>query len=408
MDCSPRCRQEPDRPWLTRIPEEARRHHGYSLLAWLELGDTTSLDTITGPAAGVTIDGGGLGRVFQIDAGPGVSISELTITGGASISNTLTGAVTIYSNAALTLDQCTISGNTGIGVFDQGTARSTNSTISNNTGVVGGIKVFAGVATLTNCTISGNTGTNNGGIAASKATGTSSTVVLTNCTISGNTGTGNTGGVYDAKSTVSLINTIVAGNTGTTHPDVSGTLTSLGHNLIGKTDGSSGWIGSDLTGTEAAPLDPLLAALGNYGGPTQTMALLPGSPAIGAGGSGAGIPPTDERGQASVGALDIGAFESQGFTLTPVVGSTPQFTPPGTAFPNPLNVSVTANNSVEPVNGGVITFTAPSSGASATLSASTAFIGSSGQASVTAKANGSHRLVHRHRPNRGPNAADFA
>ena len=37
--------------------------------AWLELRDTTSLDTITGPAAGVTIDGGGLGPVFQIDAG---------------------------------------------------------------------------------------------------------------------------------------------------------------------------------------------------------------------------------------------------------------------------------------------------------------------------------------------------
>ena len=50
-----------------------------------------------------------------------------------------------------------------------------------------------------------------------------------------------------------------------------------------KTDGSSGWIGSDLTGTMATPLDSGLAPLGDYGGPTQTVALLPGSPAVDAG-----------------------------------------------------------------------------------------------------------------------------
>ena len=83
---------------------------------------------------------------------------------------------------------------------------------------------------------------------------------------------------------MTLGNTIVAGNTAATSgPDVFGTVASQGHNLIGKTDGSTGWVGSDLTGTSATPLDPLLAPLGDYGGPTQTMALLPGSPAIGAG-----------------------------------------------------------------------------------------------------------------------------
>ena len=74
--------------------------------------------------------------------------------------------------------------------------------------------------------------------------------------------------------------------------------------------------GSDLTGTIAQPLNPVLAPLGNYGGPTQTMALLPGSPAIDAGTSGPGIPATDQRGLGRVGAVDIGAFESQGFTFT--------------------------------------------------------------------------------------------
>ena len=58
-----------------------------------------------------------------------------------------------------------------------------------------------------------------------------------------------------------------------------------------------------------------------------------------------------------------------------------------TAFANPLAVTVTANDSLEPVAGGVITFSAPSTGASANLSSETAVIGSNGLASVTATAN---------------------
>src|SRR5215470_6527254 len=48
----------------------------------LELTDTTGTETITGPAAGVTVSGGGLSRVFQIDGLVTASISGLTITGG--------------------------------------------------------------------------------------------------------------------------------------------------------------------------------------------------------------------------------------------------------------------------------------------------------------------------------------
>ncbi len=106
----------------------------------------------------------------------------------------------------------------------------------------------------------------------------------------------------------------------------------------------------------------LLGPLGNYGGQTQTMPLLPGSPAIDAGISGAGIPTTDQRGKPRVGGTDIGAFESQGFTLTPVAGSTPQTVAFGTEFANLLAVTVTSNNksNPEPVNGGVVSFTNPS------------------------------------------------
>src|SRR6516164_3057694 len=48
----------------------------------LELKDTTGTETITGPAAGVTVSGGELSRVFQVDGGVTASISGLTITAG--------------------------------------------------------------------------------------------------------------------------------------------------------------------------------------------------------------------------------------------------------------------------------------------------------------------------------------
>ena len=59
-----------------------------------------------------------------------------------------------------------------------------------------------------------------------------------------------------------------------------------------------------------------------------------------------------------------------------------------TAFPAPLVVTVTANNPIEPVAGGLVTFTPPASGASAILSGSPATISATGTASVTATANG--------------------
>ena len=48
----------------------------------LELSDTSGTETIAGPAAGVTVSGVGLSRVFQVDANVTASISGLTITGG--------------------------------------------------------------------------------------------------------------------------------------------------------------------------------------------------------------------------------------------------------------------------------------------------------------------------------------
>ena len=166
------------------------------------------------------------------------------------------------------------------------------------------------------------------------------------------------------------------------------------------TDFSSGWVGTDLTGTNAQPLNALLAPLDNYGGTGRTMALLPGSPAIDAGISGAGVPATDERGLPRVGTVDIGAFESQGFDTSIVAGSSPQTSDIGTAFANPLAVSVTARNPVEPVDGGIMTFVPQpaGNGASAIFSntSSSSVVIAGGQAAPTAAPNnvdGSYTVV---------------
>ncbi len=417
-------------------------------LGQLELSDTSGTETITGPAAGVTVRGNNTSRVFQVDSGVTATISGLTITGGKAVNG---GGVYLNNGGTATLTDCTVSGNSasnnggglannggsltligcavsgnsasnnggglannggsltligcavsdnsakdnGGGVFTDGygTTTLTNCTVSGNTALKGGVftnqgttlmtsctvsgnsaRYGAGVytttygtATLTNVTVSGNSASVNGGGVYSSGTttltdctirgnsasahggGVEATYVgnhtttlinctvsgnsasdggggftngggatdLTNCTISDNSATNSGGGLCavngsDGTGTTTLANTIVAGNTATTSgPDTSGTFVSEGHNLIGETDGSSGWAASDLTGTIAKPLDPMLAPLGNYGGPTQTMALLPGSPALGAGTAVSGIT-TDQRGQpVDFPFPDIGAYQDR-------------------------------------------------------------------------------------------------
>ena len=96
---------------------------------------------------------------------------------------------------------------------------------------------------------------------------------------------------------------------------------------------------------------------------------------------------TDQRGvtRSQVESCDIGAFESQGFTLTYSSGSG-QSTSPGTAFANPLALTV-SSSAGEPVNGGQIIFTGPASGAALSSSPLTATI-SGGTASQMVTANG--------------------
>jgi hypothetical protein len=185
------------------------------------------------------------------------------------------------------------------------------------------------------------------------------------------------------------------------------------HNLVGRVDGSAGianGLNWNQVGTMASPVYGLVSVLGAYGGPTGTIGLLPGSRAIDAGdgavcGAAVGAPDygaggVDARGIARTGfgaSCDIGAFESRGFTLGALTG-TPQHVAVNTPFAAPLGLTVSAVAAGEPVANGVVTFTAPASGASTNPAVSTAEVDGSGHVSRTVIANaigGAYEVVAR-------------
>jgi hypothetical protein len=290
--------------------------------------------TINGPGADqLAVSGNNASGVFFITAGT-VALSGLTITGGHASSG---GGIQVGQGNTVTIQDCTIANNSadfsGGGLRnDGGTVTVIDSTISGNTAPFsGGISNNNGSLTLTNTTVSGNSATGTGlfvptagGLANYTFNiGVDAPVTLTNCTFSGNT-TADAASADDLASvqqggggaaTISLVNTILAGSAATTQANAvtvgGGMIISLGHNL--SSDGSG-----NLTAAGDLPsTDPLLAPLGNYGGPTLTNALLSGSPAIDAGDNSV-APATDQRGLARIvnGIIDIGAFEFRGFTIS--------------------------------------------------------------------------------------------
>jgi len=299
------------------------------------------------------ISGGGISNI-----GPGaVKIANSTFSGNGGVRITsgfpalVDGAAIFNQGGTVEVTNSTLSGNSagggsGGGIYNRegGTVKVTNSTLSGNTvggfferGLYGGgIYNDNGTVEVTNSTLSGNE-TANAGSRGAGIYNKAGTVTLTNSTISGNkvnplntqpmfplfSSPASGGGIWNG-GTVNVKNTIVAQNTATTDPDVSGSFASGGYNLIGDGTGSTGFTAvGDRVGTAAAPIDPLLNPLTNNGGPTQTLALQPGSPAINGGdpafvltsGPFIGPPFYDQRGispfnRVSGGIIDIGAFES--------------------------------------------------------------------------------------------------
>ena len=320
-----------------------------------------------------------------------VAITQNVAYYGGAVANTGT---LVINNSNIYVNRGTV----GSGIYSNGgSVTITDSTISGNSGSAGIYEEGGATVRLSNSTVSGNIG---GAI----RTVSGEQVYLVNATIVNNTGADN----QVHASLVQLRNTIVGhspafANTG---PDVSGIITSQGHNLI--SDGGSVFPAgnpngnSDIVGTTAAPIDPVVGSVSNNGGQNTTVALLPGSPAINAGDNcvtqathcgDANTPQivNDERGPGFSrivnGTVDIGAFESRGFNIAVVSGSG-QSAQINSAFAAPLVAGV---SSPDPVNGGLITFTSPASGPSATFTGGVktflVTVNASGQASASATTN---------------------
>lgn len=259
--------------------------------------------------------GAGSGIVNGVDSA--ITITQSTISNNDSVpAGEGDGIFSGGSESTVVLVQSTVSGNAGDGIRTYGPLTMTASTVNNN-GAGGIVAEFNHPLWIMNSTISdnGSMGIGNNG----------SVITVTSSTISGNSGTGPSpapyaGGITNDAGVIQLANTVVAGNTSSVGaPDCYGTLTSLGHNIVGASDGCSGLangVNGDLVGTASSPLNPRLGPLQNNGGPTATMALLPGSPAIDAVPAGDCTLTSDQRGYsrpdelADNGTCDIGAYEA--------------------------------------------------------------------------------------------------
>ena len=367
--------------------------------------------TIDGAGYNVTVSGNNAVRVFYVNLGVTFNLQNLTVANGYCGSGCLVGGG-VENRGTLNVTNTTFSDNSatayGGGIENyHGTLTITNSAFTGNTANDGGaIYNSNGVISLTDVTFSGNSATHSGGGMYNN----NSSAMLTNITFSGNSATGDGGAIYNNLGSLALTNVTISGNSAGDYGggicDFEGNLalanvilsgnSGYGQMLIDHSGGGSMtmqntivWGSIEGTGFGSPTYiyaDPLLAPLGDYGGGTQTFALLPGSPAIDAGDDSA-CPATDQRGVARPqGAhCDIGAFESQGFTFT-ISGGDGQSTLINSAFADPLALTVTSAFG-EPVDGGEVTFTPPASGASATITGSPAAI-AGGAASVTTTANG--------------------
>ncbi|MGO9914062.1 MAG: choice-of-anchor Q domain-containing protein [Isosphaeraceae bacterium] len=269
--------------------------------------------TINGPGAGiVTVSGNQAGGVFVVPSGATVALSGITITGGSA-----TDGGGVDNSGTLSVTNATISGNSavnGAGIDNEagGILTVQSSTFTGNTATSdGGGIANSGTATLTNTTLAANSAAQGGGIF------NAGTLTAVNVTIAYNTVTsgGSGGGLDQSKGTALLANTIIAKNTaGATASDIAGTVSSASsYNLIG-TGGPGGLSSGPPGNNQVGVANPLLApGLGNNGGPTQTIALLPNSPALDMGSSqiaGVSVPKLDQRGAVRGLTPDIGAYET--------------------------------------------------------------------------------------------------
>jgi predicted outer membrane repeat protein len=292
-------------------------------------GQTIALNSQVNLQKDLTIDGSGLTpvveitgsfamRIFYVASNSTVTLKSLLLKNGRNNSGSNGGA--IYSEGNLTVRDSTFINNTSLGnggaIYSSSTLDITGSTFVNNSALSGGaVYVDGGLfvnpttprSIVNNTFVSNQANVSNGLGGGVQIRGSESTFpgeyvpVLANNTFSGN-GASSGGALYSTGG-VSILNNIFANSTNgrdCAHLSIGG-MVSASHNLI--EDGTNCFPGPFVAG------DPMLGPLSDNGGPTQTMALLPGSPALDAGTLTCYL--TDQRGvtRPQGAACEIGAYE---------------------------------------------------------------------------------------------------
>ncbi len=285
--------------------------------AEIVLSKGVTIDASSLAPAGLTIDGGsGDNRIFHVQADKTVSLAGLTLSGGnanASSSGAGYGGA-IHTQGNLTLSTCSFTGNAasvrGGAIFaNAGTVKVERCTFWGNTSNGWGGAIHAEFCSLdiSQTTLTGNTATDGGAVFFMSNPSTTQSILVSHCTIANNTATtGLGGGIYGTSSSQFVSNSIIAGNSAPFgNPNIAGNLGNIASVIV------SG--------------NALLAPLGHYGGPTQTMPPLIGSPAInGNYYYGFGTPPTtDQRGYPVDGIPDLGAAEGKVVVTTAVDETNP-------------------------------------------------------------------------------------
>jgi hypothetical protein len=316
------------------------------------------------------------------------------------------GGISNYVGTVAVTDS-TISGNAALfgGGIDNylGRLTLTNSTLSGNSAadVGGGIRNVGSTAVVANCTLSGNRALSEdgdpfgldggGGIWNLTSGGNADGLTVTNSTLYGNSAkTG--GGIRNAAGSVAVTNSTLSGNSADVGggisnlpvaPNLPNTLT-LTNSIVANSP-SGGDISGSLSGGHNLFGSVALGPLADNGGPTRTMALPAGSPAIDAGDNALAVDTndqpltSDQRGvpfaRIQSGAVDMGAFEVQD-TATAVRAS-----PGPSTYGQAVTFTATVTSGPFLVTGGTVTFTE-----GGTVLASAVPLDADGQASFTTAA----------------------
>jgi hypothetical protein len=327
--------------------------------------------TIDGSGQSIIISGDNKVRVITVNGGATLNLTGLTIANG--LCNNCAGGGLYTEDGTININHGTFSGNSadcgpdcgisGGAIANRGSVLNvSNSTFAGNSASSGGGGIYSshGSVMVSNSTFAGNSAVYEGGaiyndlssatVSNSTFAGNSASVVGSaiynargSMTVSNSTFAGNSAGFAGSiasASSMTLRNTIVANSTA--GGDCNGSISADSHTLA--SDGSCG----GATVKSSAELN--LGRLANNGGPTQTIALLPGSAAIDA--ATTDCPDTDQRGIARPqgSACDIGAFELEQQTDT--TAPTITITSPADSAVYQLGQSVTASYACQDEQGG--------------------------------------------------------